>query len=68
MCVFFVLVQMEFLEEWALLERDHIGSLVGAVEDLEASTLRLPVTAGARVRQFARILTVELRTCHGSSS
>ncbi|KAK4765213.1 hypothetical protein SAY86_026303 [Trapa natans] len=41
--------QMDFLEEWALLERDHISSLVGAVEDLEASTLRLPVTAGARV-------------------
>ncbi|OWM65839.1 AUGMIN subunit 8-like [Punica granatum] len=40
--------QMESLDVWALLERDHISSLVGAVEDLEASTLRLPVTAGAR--------------------
>lgn len=40
--------QMGYLDEWALLERDHITSLSGAVEDLEASTLRLPVTGGAR--------------------
>ncbi|XP_022732665.1 AUGMIN subunit 8-like isoform X2 [Durio zibethinus] len=40
--------QMGYLNNWALLERDHISSLAGAVEDLEASTLRLPVTGGAR--------------------
>ncbi|XVF47879.1 hypothetical protein PTKIN_Ptkin03bG0145700 [Pterospermum kingtungense] len=40
--------QMGYLNDWALLERDHINSLAGAVEDLEASTLRLPVTTGAR--------------------
>ncbi|XVF34365.1 hypothetical protein REPUB_Repub18cG0053200 [Reevesia pubescens] len=40
--------QMECLNDWALLERDHISSLAGAVEDLEASTLRLPITGGAR--------------------
>lgn len=40
---------MTYLDEWALLEEDHISSLAGAVEDLEASTLRLPVTGGARV-------------------
>ncbi|OMP01632.1 hypothetical protein CCACVL1_03046 [Corchorus capsularis] len=40
--------QMAYLNDWALLERDHISSLAGAVEDLEASTLRLPVTGGAR--------------------
>ncbi|XP_059453590.1 AUGMIN subunit 8-like [Corylus avellana] len=40
--------QMAYLDNWALLESDHIDSLSGAVEDLEASTLRLPVTAGAR--------------------
>lgn len=40
--------QMSFLEEWALLERDHSSSLSGAVEALEATTLRLPVTGGAR--------------------
>ncbi|GMY35595.1 AUGMIN subunit 8 [Fagus crenata] len=40
--------QMAYLDDWALLESDHIESLSGAVEDLEASTIRLPVTAGAR--------------------
>lgn len=40
---------MTYLDEWALVEEDHISSLSGAVEDLEASTLRLPVTGGARV-------------------
>ncbi|KAM5548246.1 AUGMIN subunit 8 [Rosa sericea] len=40
--------QMEYLDDWALLERDHIAAFSGAMEDLEASTLRLPVTGGAR--------------------
>jgi hypothetical protein len=40
---------MAYLDDWALLESDHIESLSGAVEDLEASTIRLPVTAGAWV-------------------
>lgn len=40
--------QIVYFDDWALLERDHIESLSGAVEDLEASTIRLPVTAGAR--------------------
>lgn len=40
--------QLAYLDDWALLERDHVSSLAGAVEDLEASTLRLPVTGGAR--------------------
>ncbi|XVF88131.1 hypothetical protein PTKIN_Ptkin19aG0025400 [Pterospermum kingtungense] len=40
--------QMGYLNNWALLERDHINSLAGAIEDLEASTLRLPITGGAR--------------------
>lgn len=40
---------MAYLDEWAFLEMDHISSLSGAVEDLEASTLRLPVSGGARV-------------------
>ncbi|XP_040997264.1 AUGMIN subunit 8-like [Juglans microcarpa x Juglans regia] len=39
--------QMAYLNDWALLENDHIHSLSGAVEDLEASTVRLPVTTGA---------------------
>jgi hypothetical protein len=40
---------MGYLDDWALLERDHIAAFSGAMEDLEASTLRLPVTGGARV-------------------
>jgi hypothetical protein len=43
------LIQIAYLDDWALLEKDHIDSLSGAVEDLEASTLRLPVTGGAKV-------------------
>ncbi|XP_027362670.1 AUGMIN subunit 8-like isoform X1 [Abrus precatorius] len=39
--------QMIYLDDWAVLERDHIDAVSGAVEDLEASTLRLPVTGGA---------------------
>ncbi|KAE8687892.1 QWRF motif-containing protein 8 [Hibiscus syriacus] len=40
--------QMGYLNNWTLLERDHVSSLAEAVEDLEASTLRLRVTGGAR--------------------
>nr|CAN66909.1 hypothetical protein VITISV_035420 [Vitis vinifera] len=39
----FVFQKMAYLEEWALLERDHSSSLHGAIEALKASTLRLPV-------------------------
>ncbi|KAK7268218.1 hypothetical protein RIF29_20913 [Crotalaria pallida] len=41
--------QMTFLDDWAVLERDHVDALSGAVEDLEASTLCLPLTGGATV-------------------
>lgn len=51
--------QMAYLDDWALIERDHSNSLSGAIEDLEASTLRLPVTGGAR----ADIETVKLAIC-----
>ncbi|KAF2310428.1 hypothetical protein GH714_009934 [Hevea brasiliensis] len=40
--------QMAYLDDWASLERDHLNSLSGALEDLEATTLRLPVTGGAK--------------------
>ncbi|XP_044464525.1 AUGMIN subunit 8-like [Mangifera indica] len=40
--------QMAYLDDWASIERDHIGSLAGVVEDLEASTCRVPITGGAR--------------------
>jgi hypothetical protein len=40
--------QMVSLEDWATLERDHVSSLVGAISDLEANTLRLPATGGTK--------------------
>lgn len=40
---------MTCLDDWAALEIDHVDALSGAVEDLEANTLRLPLTGGARV-------------------
>ncbi|KAL9262256.1 AUGMIN subunit 8-like protein, partial [Drosera capensis] len=40
--------QLAYLEDWALLERGHFTSLAGVVKDLEASTLRVPVTGGAK--------------------
>lgn len=40
---------MVSLEDWATLERDHVSSLVGAIADLEANTLRLPATEGTKV-------------------
>ncbi|XP_054786947.1 QWRF motif-containing protein 2 [Prosopis cineraria] len=39
--------QIPYLEEWALLEREHSSSLLGATEALKASTLRLPVVEKA---------------------
>ncbi|KAF5733197.1 hypothetical protein HS088_TW17G00737 [Tripterygium wilfordii] len=39
--------QINHLEEWALLDRDHSSSLQGATEALKASTLRLPVVGKA---------------------
>ncbi|KAK7291939.1 hypothetical protein RIF29_07504 [Crotalaria pallida] len=41
--------QMAYLDDWAVCESDHVNALSGAVEDLEANTLRLPVTGGAKV-------------------
>ncbi|KAJ8638326.1 hypothetical protein MRB53_012593 [Persea americana] len=40
--------QLFYLDEWALLDRDHSSSLSGAIEAMKASTLRLPVIGGAR--------------------
>ncbi|KAF9614641.1 hypothetical protein IFM89_019618 [Coptis chinensis] len=40
--------QMVYLEDWALLEGDHSCSLSAAIESLEACTLRLPITGGAK--------------------
>ncbi|KAG8098281.1 hypothetical protein GUJ93_ZPchr0013g37018 [Zizania palustris] len=40
--------QMDYLEEWSLLERDHANSLSEIVEALTATILCLPVTDGAK--------------------
>ncbi|KAJ8471666.1 hypothetical protein OPV22_026009 [Ensete ventricosum] len=40
--------QMAYLERWVALEREHCSSISGAVEALNASTLRLPITGGAK--------------------
>ncbi|KAJ6878646.1 QWRF motif-containing protein 2-like isoform X1 [Populus alba x Populus x berolinensis] len=40
--------QMLYLEELALIDQDYSHSLSGAIEALQASTLRLPVVGGAR--------------------
>lgn len=40
--------QMLYLEEWALMDKDHCSSLSGAAESLKASIIRLPVVGGAR--------------------
>ncbi|XP_052191446.1 QWRF motif-containing protein 2-like [Diospyros lotus] len=41
--------QIPYLDDWDLIDQDHLGSLSEAIEALEASTLRLPVVGGARV-------------------
>ncbi|KAL0361056.1 UNVERIFIED_CONTAM: QWRF motif-containing protein 2 [Sesamum radiatum] len=41
--------QEPHLESWGSFERDHCNSLSGAIEALEASTIRLPLVGGARV-------------------
>ncbi|XP_020261813.1 QWRF motif-containing protein 4-like isoform X2 [Asparagus officinalis] len=41
--------QTSYLDEWAVLDMDYNNSLSGAIGALKASTLRLPVSGGARV-------------------
>nr|CAB3457088.1 unnamed protein product [Digitaria exilis] len=45
--------QIAYLEQWQTLERENSISLFGATEALKASTLRLPVTSGAKVDAIA---------------
>ncbi|KFK31734.1 hypothetical protein AALP_AA6G152000 [Arabis alpina] len=42
-------MQMLHLEEWIVVERDYMASLVGAAEALKGSTLCLPLDCGATV-------------------
>ncbi|KAL7002893.1 hypothetical protein U1Q18_004051 [Sarracenia purpurea var. burkii] len=39
--------QITCLEDWTSLDKDHSVSMIGAIEALKASTLRLPVVGGA---------------------
>ena len=43
---------MTYVEEWSVMDREHYNYLSGLIEALKASTLRLPVVSGARVRSF----------------
>ncbi|KAJ1289725.1 hypothetical protein BS78_02G186500 [Paspalum vaginatum] len=45
--------QIAYLEQWPTLERENSISLFGATEALKASTLRLPVTSGAKADAIA---------------
>ncbi|KAL6008412.1 hypothetical protein ACLOJK_033922 [Asimina triloba] len=64
-------VRMNFLENWASAEREHSSSLAGATQALEASTVRLPVTIGARadVRTVKEAISsaVDIMQAMGSS-
>lgn len=40
--------QKAYLEDWALLEQDHRNALSGAIKDLEATTVRVPITDGVK--------------------
>ncbi|KAK4404366.1 AUGMIN subunit [Sesamum angolense] len=40
--------QLTFLDEWASVERDHTNSITWTIQDLQASTLRIPAAGGAR--------------------
>ncbi|GFP99865.1 QWRF motif-containing protein 8 [Phtheirospermum japonicum] len=40
--------QLTCLDEWTSIERDHVNSLTWAIQDLQASTIRIPVTGGAK--------------------
>ncbi|KAH6794423.1 QWRF motif protein [Perilla frutescens var. hirtella] len=53
--------QIFCLDEWALTETDHVSSLTSAIQDLQvqASTIRVPVTRGAR----GDIQTIKAAVC-----
>lgn len=57
------MVQMAYLEEWAVMDRDYSSSLTEAIEALKASTFRLPVVDGARVRTLSNINLFPFYNC-----
>ncbi|KAL0653450.1 hypothetical protein Bca4012_096141 [Brassica carinata] len=62
--------QMVCLEDWAILEREHVSSLAGAIADLEANTLRLPLTGGTKVdlRSLELAMSSALDVMHAMGS
>lgn len=50
-----VVIQIAYLQHWPELEGENGSTLIGAIEALQACTLRLPVTSGAQVRDQAII-------------
>ncbi|KAH0854821.1 hypothetical protein HID58_037134 [Brassica napus] len=62
--------QMVCLEDWAILEREHVSSLAGAIADLEANTLRLPLTGGTKVdlRSLKLAMSSAFDVMHGMGS
>ncbi|KAG8056797.1 hypothetical protein GUJ93_ZPchr0002g25926 [Zizania palustris] len=50
--------QLAYLEQWPAFEKENSISLIRATEALKASTLRLPVTSGARVDPVALKIAV----------
>ncbi|CAI9761011.1 unnamed protein product [Fraxinus pennsylvanica] len=63
--------QVVCLDEWALIEIEHTNSLSWAIQDLQASTLRVPITGGARgnieVVKAAVCSALEVMQAMGSS-
>lgn len=51
---------MRHLEEWLVMDRDYMGSLVGAAESLKGSTLCLPVDCGAMVWLLLNVFSLVL--------
>lgn len=46
-------MQMTYMEEWSVVDKEHYSYLSGLIKALKASTLRLPVVNGARVWAFS---------------
>ncbi|XP_078155212.1 QWRF motif-containing protein 2-like isoform X2 [Carex rostrata] len=52
------------LDEWSEMESEHSSSLVGAIEALKASTLRLPVVGGAKadIQKLKEVTSAAMNT------
>ncbi|KAK9141491.1 hypothetical protein Syun_010891 [Stephania yunnanensis] len=61
---------MTYLDNWALMEKEHSSSLAGAFEALKACTLRLPVTGGAKayLQAVQDAIYSAMNLMHGLSS